>query len=132
MPHFTSFTTPGGEEMVIQSKKDFDHMTALARLGEERIDAEDIRAIRARLARGEEEVFPHEVVTRLIEGESPVRVYREFRGLTMTRLADISGLSQSLISEIESGKKDGGMRAMKALAAALGTTIDDLIWDKDD
>ena len=50
----------------------------------------------------------------------------------MTRLADISGLSQSLISEIESGKKDGGMRAMKALAAALGTTIDDLIWDKDD
>ena len=131
MPHFMSFTTPSGEEMVIQSKKDFEQMSALAKLGEEQIEAEDIRSIKTRIASGEEEVFPHNVVKQLIEGQSPVRVYREFRGLTMTQLAQKAGLSQSLISEIEAGKKDGGMRAMKALAAALGTSIDDLIWDRE-
>jgi transcriptional regulator with XRE-family HTH domain len=38
-----------------------------------------------------------------------------------------SGIKQSYISEIETGKKPGSIATMKALADALDVTIDDLV-----
>jgi len=93
---------------------------------EEFEDRMDILSARAAEAAGGE-YMPHEVVKALIAGESPVRVYRKHRGLTMQALADKSGVVQSYISEIETGKKAGSLDAMKALATALGVSLDDLV-----
>jgi ribosome-binding protein aMBF1 (putative translation factor) len=74
------------------------------------------------------ETFPAELVNRLLDsGEHPLRVWREYRGLTMQELEKKSGVKQSYISEIETRKKAGSVATLKALADALGLTVDDLI-----
>jgi DNA-binding XRE family transcriptional regulator len=74
------------------------------------------------------EAFPAELVHRLLNsGEHPLRVWREYRGLTMQELEKKSGVKQSYISEIETRKKAGSVATLKALADALSLTVDDLI-----
>jgi DNA-binding XRE family transcriptional regulator len=91
---------------------------------------DDIRAYdsaRAALADGADEPVPAEVVNRLVEGENPVRVWREHRGLTQARLADAAGVSVSTVSYIESGARRPSISVIQSLAAALNVDIDDLI-----
>ena len=93
-------------------------------------DARDTAAVarfRARLAAGEEELVPAAVAERLLAGESPVRVWREHRGLTQSGLARASGVHRVVVADIEAGRKGGSVRSVKALAAVLGVRIDDLV-----
>jgi hypothetical protein len=53
-------------------------------------DAAGVRACdeaKRRLAAGEDELIPAEFVNRMIDGENKVRVWREYRGLTIKALA---------------------------------------------
>ena len=68
--------------------------------------------------------LPVAAAERILDGESPLRVWREHRGMTLAQLAAASGLGLSYISEIETGKKAGSVQARKKLAQALSTTID--------
>ena len=93
-------------------------------------DAVDIAAFqnfKKRLAAGEEELIPTEMVMRLVAGESPLRVWREHRGLSMAALAERAGIAQPYLSQIETGKRDGTAQTMKKLAQALDVTVDDII-----
>ena len=90
-------------------------------------DLEAISRFDRKLAAGEEELLPAAMVRRMIDGEHPVRVWREYRGLTGAELAAFSGVSASYLSEIERSEKPGSVAAMKKLAAALGVSVDDLV-----
>lgn len=79
------------------------------------------------LARGEEEQVPAEVARRLVAGESPLRVWRQFRGLTQQALAEASGVNRVQIADMESGKGSGSVATLVKLASALGVAVDDLI-----
>lgn len=57
----------------------------------------------------------------------PVRVWREYRGLTVNALAERSGMTPEHLAELESGQKIGSMDACGSLAAALETTVDALV-----
>ena len=85
-----------------------------------------IERFREKLAAGEEELIPGDVVDRILAGDSAVRVWREYRGMKVGELAAAAGMSQAYASQIESGKREGSVSAMRAIAAALGVTIDDL------
>jgi DNA-binding XRE family transcriptional regulator len=74
-----------------------------------------------------EEAIPAEAVKRMIGGESPVRVYRDLRGLTQTALAKASGVNRVQIADIEAGRSKGSIETMRKLAVALGVAIDDLV-----
>ena len=80
-----------------------------------------------RLGRGEEELIPADVVHRILDGENPVRVWREHRKLTQQALADQAGISKNYLSQIESGKRDGRVRVLQALAQVLNVDLDDLV-----
>ncbi|HUD52606.1 helix-turn-helix transcriptional regulator [Parvibaculum sp.] len=69
---------------------------------------------------------PAGVAHRIAEGENPVRVWREFRGLKAVALARAAGISPAYLSEIETGKKDGTFRTMASIARVLGVSLDDL------
>ncbi len=71
--------------------------------------------------------LPADMVKRLVEGESPVRVWRAHRGFSARSLAGKAGLLQAYVSQIESGKREGSIAAMKAIADALSVTVDELI-----
>ena len=70
--------------------------------------------------------IPATVAHRIAEGESPVRVWRENRGLKAVALARAAGISPAYLSEIETGKKDGTFRTMAAIARVLNVSLDDL------
>lgn len=81
----------------------------------------------AQLANGNEELLPAEFVKRMLSGESPLRVWREFRGSTQTALAKASSVNRVQIADIEAGRKSGSIETVKKLADALGITLDELI-----
>jgi len=75
--------------------------------------------------------LPVELVERLLT-EHPLRVWRDHRGLTGKQLAEVSGVPQSYISEIETRRKPGSFEAMVKLARALGIGVDDLVDGADE
>ena len=98
---------------------------ALRNLAEE--DAVDSAIIQRILDDPDQELVPFELSKRLADGEHPVRVWREHRGLKASELAASAGVAASYLSDIEKGKKSGSVNALKRLAAALNVTVDDLI-----
>lgn len=116
--------TPSGEKLAVLPLGEYERLAAAAE------DAADTRAYdeaTAALASGTEELVPAAFANRMIEGESPIRVWRDYRGLSLRSLAQEAGISPGYLSEIETGRKSGSVDALKALAAALELTIDDLV-----
>ena len=56
-------------------------------------------------------------------GESPVRVWREIRGMKATDLAAAADVSRSYLFAIERGAKRGSVDALKRLAADLALAL---------
>ncbi len=71
--------------------------------------------------------LPDEVLNQISAGEqSPIKIIRKYREMTQKELAQSSGISRPYLTEIETGKKDGSIRALKALAEALEVSVGDL------
>lgn len=64
---------------------------------------------------------------RVLNGESPVKVWREKLGLTQRQLASRAGTSQGLLAEIEAGRKHGSIATLRSIAGALGVSLDFLV-----
>jgi transcriptional regulator with XRE-family HTH domain len=98
-------------------------------------DAEDRAAIRSRRAQeaamGKQAIRRNYVTgdeaRRLLDGESPVRVWRDKRGLTQRALAATAGMAASYLADIENGRKPGSADALSRLASALGVSMEDLM-----
>lgn len=116
-----------GEKMAVLPKAEFLRLAELAE------DLDDVAAaIRAekRAAEGQEYV-PFELVERLVAGEAPLLVWREYRGLSQQGLGDKVGLSKMTISGLEAGKRDTSSKNWRALAQALGVDIDNILPEND-
>jgi len=74
-----------------------------------------------------EELVPSEVVYAILEGVNPIRVWREYRGLTQHQLAEAAGISVPYLSQLESGKRKGSAEVLAALARALDLKLDDIV-----
>ncbi len=72
------------------------------------------------------ESFPVELADRLLAGESPLRVWREYRGLTLQALAESCGVTRQMLSMIERGKSAPSANLLSRLASALRCDMDDL------
>jgi DNA-binding XRE family transcriptional regulator len=75
----------------------------------------------------DQETIPDSVVGRLVDGENPVRVWRQHRGLSLRALAEQVGASASALSDIETGKSEGRLSILHRIAGVLGVGLDDLI-----
>lgn len=114
--------TPGGETLVLLPLAEYERL----------VDAADVASadrIKSDIAAGRDEMIPAAIVNRILAGENPVRVWRQHRGLSARDLAEKTGLSAAYISEIETGKKDGSVSAMKRIAEILAVDIDDLVYE---
>jgi DNA-binding XRE family transcriptional regulator len=86
----------------------------------------------ARVEQANEETIPFEVVRRLSEGDAPVTVWREHRGLSRQELAMAADIQTDLLDAVEGGKEDVPLRKMYAIACALRVDLDDLVpWSQD-
>ena len=77
----------------------------------------------------EEESLPVEFVERLLAGESPLRVWRGHRGVTLQALAELAGCTRQMLSMIENGKATPSADLLAKLAVALGCDMNDLHAD---
>jgi DNA-binding Xre family transcriptional regulator len=116
--------TNGASEMVVLTRVDYDRL--LARLE----DAEDMasaKSFEAAEQRGEVELLPLKLVKRLLNGEEPIAVWRDHRGLTQKQLASNAGMTAAQLSQIISGKRTGSFMTMRRIAETLKIGMDDLI-----
>jgi DNA-binding XRE family transcriptional regulator len=115
--------TDDGKRLAVLPEADY---RALIEAKEENDDLAAVREFDARLARGEEELISAEYVNRMIDGENKIRVWREYRGLTVKALAEAAGVTPAYLSQIETGAREGTIETLKKLSAALRVTIDDI------
>ena len=74
-----------------------------------------------------EELVPSKVVYAILDGENPIKVWREYRGLTQRQLAGVIGISTPYLSQLETGKRKGATEVLSATAEALGLSLDDIV-----
>lgn len=89
--------------------------------------ADEATLLRLRAANAGDEPMPATFFDRVLDGESPVRVWREFRGLKARELAEAAGVSAAYLSDIETNRKPGSARALRRLAEALRVDMDELV-----
>ena len=121
-------------DSVIVSRDEWERISAAAAraerleaIDEDKTDATLARRAIERVATGKDEFVPFALAERILDGEHPMRVWREYRGLTGVQLAKRAGATQSYISNIETGKRQGSLQTMIAIARALGIDVEDLV-----
>ena len=78
------------------------------------------------------ESFPLALAERILDGENPISVYRNHRGMTQQELAAAAGINAVYLSQIETGKRVGSAKTLASLARALNVAVDDIISPRND
>jgi mRNA interferase RelE/StbE len=73
------------------------------------------------------EGMPLAVFSRIVSGENPVKVIREWRGLAQAELARRADLHRVQLHDIETGKSRGSVETLRAIAVALDVGMDDVV-----
>ena len=90
-------------------------------------DTRDYDTAKAAIERGDEELVPAEVVYAILDGQSPIKVWREYRRLRQHQLAKAAGISVPYLSQLESGKRKGSAAILTALSKALKVSLDEIV-----
>lgn len=107
-------------EMVTIPKAEYDLLL------EKLEDLEDILAYEQALQEKSDPI-PHEFVMRLINGENPLAVFREWRGYNQSSLARASGVNRTQIADIEADRSNPSVKTLKKLAETLKVDMEDLV-----
>jgi len=111
----------GKPEFAVISYADYKHFLELI---EDEADAHAVAEFHESYTAGREFLVPEEIVRRELAGESPVKLWREHRGLTQQDLAKRAGISKPYLSQIETGKRQGTVETIGAIARALDVPLD--------
>jgi len=113
----------GNPEWAVIPYKDYLRLVADAEMMR---DVRDYDGALEAIEQGEETI-PSEIVYAILDGENPIRVWREYRGLTLEQLSHAAGISKPYLSQIETGKRTGTTDVLSAIANALDLTLDDIV-----
>jgi DNA-binding XRE family transcriptional regulator len=119
------FVDIAGQKMAMLPAADYERLLAMA---EDQLDVQAAEASERRRLAGEEYV-PVELINRIIEGENPLRVWRQHRGLTLESLAQAVRTTSATLSRIETGQQQPKAQMWRALAEVLDVTVDDIMPD---
>ena len=114
----------GRPEWAVLPYEEYQRLVAEAEMLQ---DIRDFDEVKLALANGEEELIPSEVTYALLDGEHPIRVWREYRGFTQQRVAGEAGISKPYLSQLESGQRKGKVEVLAAVAKVLNVSLDDLV-----
>jgi MoxR-like ATPase len=109
--------TPGGEEMVVLPRAEYEAL--LARADHRAEDADDVAiydARKAELAAGSSAVLPPEVSAAILRGDSRLKAIRKWRDETQLHLEVKTGIGQGYLSDLESGRRTGTPETIAKLA----------------
>ncbi len=112
-----------GRKMAVMPIMEYERLVEAV---EDQADIAAAERAEKRRAAGEEYV-PMELVEKLVEGENALRVWRQHRELSISLLAQMSGINKATISLLENEKAYGRPATWRALADALHVTVDDIL-----
>jgi hypothetical protein len=113
--------TPGGEELVVLSRAEYEAL--LERADHDAEDADDVAIYDARKA-ASEGVLPPEVSAAILRGESRLKAIRNWRDETQLHLSFKTGIGQGYLSDLESGRRTGTPETIAKLAQALSVPVE--------
>jgi DNA-binding XRE family transcriptional regulator len=116
--------TPGGEELVVLPRAEYEALLERAEHGAE--DADDAAIYDARkseLANGGI-VLPPDVTAAILRGETRLKAIRNWRDVTQLHLSFKTGISQGYLSDLESGRRTGTPETIAKLAQALNVPLE--------
>lgn len=130
-----SVTTPRHEyEKLLRTRKKLKRARKALRMAAEIVESledklliRDANAVMHSVALGLDESIPSEMVDRLLDGEPPVKVWREYRGLSQKELSDAAGIEKSALILIETDESTDSVSTLLKLANILNVQIDDLV-----
>jgi hypothetical protein len=64
-------------------------------------ELEDIRALDAALAKPDRRMIPFEVTSAILDGATPIRAWREHRGMSPEVLAKATGIASARLTNLE-------------------------------
>jgi DNA-binding XRE family transcriptional regulator len=111
----------GHPEFAVIPYADYQHFLELL---EDEADARVIAEFHEAYTAEREFMVPDEILRRELAGESPIKLWRERRGLTQQELAEKAGISKPYLSQIETGKRQGTVETLSALARSLEIPLD--------
>ena len=114
----------GQPEWAVVPYEEYQRLVAEAEMLQ---DVRDYDEVKLAMANGEEELIPGEVTYALLDGENPIRVWRQYRGFTQQQVADKARISKPYLSQIESGQRKGTTEVLAAIARALNVSLDDVV-----
>jgi ribosome-binding protein aMBF1 (putative translation factor) len=126
------FIKTEGEELVVLPRRDYEALVKRAKKvpNEDEKIARIVKKSDEALAAGDEVELPSKVAEAIARGENPLRIIREWRGMTQMYLGEMkTNVGQSTISALESGSRRGTTAVWKQLARVLGVPMDILIPD---
>lgn len=89
-------------------------------------ELEDIRDLDAALAKPDRRMIPFEVTSAILDGASPIRAWREHRGLSRNDLTQAAGIGATELAELEDGTRRASLGALRRLAKVVRASVDDL------
>ena len=95
----TIVTTPSGDRMAILPLADYERLCARA---DEATDLAAYDEAKRELASRENELLFADLAERILKGETPLRVWREHRGVSARHPAPAPGLSAAYLSSPDS------------------------------
>ncbi len=117
------FVEVAGKRMAMLPVEEYERL--LEEL-EERQELADAQVAERQRAEGCE-YLPSEMVNRIMNGESALRVWRQYRGLSAAELGKTVGVVASHITHLENGTRSGKPLLWRSLATALSADIDDIL-----
>lgn len=69
--------------------------------------------------------LPAAIMEQITLGQdSAIKIIRKHKGMTQADLAKAAEISRPYLTEIETGRKDGSIRALKSIAGALDVSLE--------
>jgi DNA-binding XRE family transcriptional regulator len=117
--------TPNGEVAIVP-RAEYERLKTLESEIEEDVGTARLIARAKKEIAGGALLLPKEIVDRLANGENPIRVLRQFRGLTQAELATAESvqITQNYLSDLENGKRKGPFELHRKIAAFLKVPFD--------
>jgi hypothetical protein len=117
--------TPAGEELVVLSRQDYEHLvSALAEAEEELADIATLDQRQADLASGDNKILPAEVCRRLLDGQGRLQAIREWRGQSRSTIAESLRLDDATLARIEAKRTPLDHDMVGRLALLLNVPAD--------
>jgi DNA-binding XRE family transcriptional regulator len=105
----------------------YDAYMKLVEKAEMAQDVQDYDSAKAALEHGDDELVPSEIIYAILDGGNPIKIWREYRGLSQHEMAKNAGISVPYLSQLETNKRKGSLDVLSAIAKALKVSLEAIV-----